>query len=74
MPLPDHVLIVLVKIKLALPHQDIGYRFNVKAAKLSHIWRTFVPAIAKCLKNFIACPDWGAVRRTLPKCFEKEVS
>ena len=26
---PDHVLIVLMKIKLALLHQDIGYRFNV---------------------------------------------
>ena len=51
---PDHVPIVLMKIKLALLHQDIGYRFNVKAAKLSHIWRTFVPVIAKCLKNFIA--------------------
>ena len=70
--LPDHVLIVLMKIKLVLLHQDIGYRFNVKAATISQIWRTFVPVIAKCLKNFIAWPDLGAVRRTLPKCFEKK--
>ena len=69
--LPDYVLIVLMTIKLALLHKDIGYRFNVKAAKISQIWRTFVPVIAKCLKNFIAWPDRGAVRRTLPKCFEK---
>ena len=55
--LPDHALIVLIKIKLALLHKDIGYRFNVKAAKISQIWRTFVPVIAKCLKNFIAWPD-----------------
>ena len=32
--LPDHVLIVLMKIKLALLHKDIGNRFNVKAAKI----------------------------------------
>ena len=70
--LPDHVLIVLMKIKLVLLHQDIGYRFNVKAATISQIWRTFVPVIAKCLKNFIAWPDRGAVRRTLPKYFEKK--
>ena len=43
--LPDHVLIVLMKIKLALLHQDIGYRFNVKAAKISQIWGTFIPAL-----------------------------
>ena len=70
--LPDHVLIVLMKIKLALLHQDIGYRFNVKAGKISQIWRTFVPVIAKCLKNFIAWPDRGAVRKTLIKRFEKK--
>ena len=52
--LPGHVLIVLMKIRLALLHQDIGYRFNVKAAKISQIWRTLVPVIVKCLKNFIA--------------------
>ena len=32
--LPDHVLIVLMKIKLVLLHKDIGNRFNVKAAKI----------------------------------------
>ena len=71
LPLPDHVLIVLIQIKLALLHQDIGDRFNMKAAKISQIWRTFVPVNAKCFKNFIAWPDRGVVRRTLPKCFEK---
>ena len=28
--------------------------------------------IGKCLKNFIVWLDRGAVRRTLPKCFEKK--
>ena len=32
----------------------------------------FFSCFAKCLKNFIAWSDWGAVRRTLPKCFEKK--
>ena len=45
--LPDHVLIVLMKIKLALLHQDIGDRFNGKTAKISQIWRAFFPVIAK---------------------------
>ena len=40
--LPDHVFIVLMKIKLALLHQDIGCRFSVKAAKVSQIWRTLL--------------------------------
>ena len=39
---PDHVPIVLMKIKLALLHQDIGYRFSVKAAKISQVWRTLL--------------------------------
>ena len=68
----DHVLIVLMKIKLALLHQDIEDRLNVKAAKSSQIWRTFVPIITKCLKNFIVRPDQRVVKRTLPKCFGKK--
>ena len=70
--LPGHVLIVLMKIKLALLHQDIEDRLNVKAAKGSRIWRTFVPIITKCLKNFIVRPDQGVVKRTFRKCFGKK--
>ena len=51
--LPYHVLVVLMKIKLALLRQDIDDRFNVNAAKISQIWRNFYPVIAKCLKNFL---------------------
>ena len=35
--LSNDVHIVLMKIKLALFHQDFGYRFNVKTAKISQI-------------------------------------
>ena len=45
---------------------------NVEVEKISQIWRTFVPVNPKCLKNFIAWPEQGAVRRTLPKYFEKK--
>ena len=68
----DHVLIVLMKIMLALLLQDIAYRFYVKAATISQMWRTFVPFISKCLKNFIVWSDWGPARRTLPKYLEKK--
>ena len=34
---PYHVLVVLMKIKLALLRQDIDDRFNVNAAKISQI-------------------------------------
>ena len=61
-----------MKMKLALLHQDLGDRFIVKAAKISQIWRTFVPVIAKRLKNFVAWPERRAVRRTFPKCLEKK--
>ena len=52
--LPDDELIVLMNIKLALPHQDIGNRFSVKVTKISQIWRSVFPVIVKCFKNLIA--------------------
>ena len=45
----------------------------MKTAKILQIWRSFVPAIARCLKTSIAWPDFGAVRWTLRKCFEKKI-
>ena len=42
-----------------------------EAVKISQIWKTFVPVIAKYLNNFTAWTDRGAVRRTLPKFLER---
>lgn len=51
----DHVLIVMMKIKSALTHQDNGDGFNVKAAEISQIWIIFVPVIVIYLNEELHC-------------------
>ena len=66
--LPYHVLVVLMKIKLALLCQDIDDRFNVNAANM----KKFLSCYCQMFEEFLAWPDRGTVTWTLPKCFEKK--
>ncbi|XP_057298744.1 uncharacterized protein LOC130629521 [Hydractinia symbiolongicarpus] len=55
----DHVLVVLMKLKLALLIRDIAYRFKVQ----------LLPLLAKSLLFTLIWPEKQALRKKLPKCF-----
>ena len=69
--LKDHLLIVLIKLKLGLMNTDIAYRFNIRPQRLSAIYRTWLPIVANKLSCFIIWPERQALRKFLPSCFRK---
>ena len=63
--LEDHLLIVLMKLKLELFNRDISIRFVIKTQLTSKIYRYYLPLLAKELAFLIVWPE----RDTSPPCF-----
>nr|XP_033935167.1 uncharacterized protein LOC117443306 isoform X2 [Pseudochaenichthys georgianus] len=67
----DHLLIVLMKLRLGLCNTDLAYRFQVSKTTLSNILRSWVPAMALVLKPLIKWPSKGAVLKHMPQIFKR---
>ena len=70
-PYEDHLLVVLVKLKLGLFNRDIGYRLNLKDSIISKIIRNWLPALSNVMSKFIRWPSKASLRYNLPKSFRK---
>ena len=71
-PLEDHLLMVLMKIRLGLTNADLSYRFKVPTSTVSSIYRSWIPAMAKTLKPLIKWPNKEAILKHMPKCFKRK--
>ena len=49
--LEDHMLVVLVKLKLGLLNKDLAVRFDISTSRMSKIFRSLVPLIAAHMTN-----------------------
>lgn len=67
----DHLLIILMKLRLGLCNSDLAYRFQVSKTTISNILRSWVPAMALVLKPLIKWPSKGAVLKNMPKIFKR---
>ena len=55
--LEDHLLIVLMKLKLEFFNKDISIRFVIKTQLTSKIYRYYLPLLAKELAFLIVWPE-----------------
>ncbi|KAG5268330.1 hypothetical protein AALO_G00211380 [Alosa alosa] len=67
----DHLLIILMKLRLGLCNTDLAYRFPVSKTTISNILRSWVPAMAFILKPLIKWPSKGAILKNMPKIFKR---
>ena len=65
----DQFLLVLMKLKLAVPSKDLGYRFSISPTRVSQIFHESINIMSRELK-LIKWPDRELIRKTLPDCFK----
>ena len=66
----DHLLVILMKLRLGLSNTDLAYRFKVSKTTISNILRSWVPVMAVVLKPLIKWPSKEAVLKNMPKIFK----
>ena len=69
--LEDHVLVVLMKLKLGLLNKNLAVRFDISTSRMSKIFRSSVTLIAAHMTNLIVWPDHGTIRRHFLRSFKK---
>ncbi len=68
----DQLLLFFMKLRLALPHQDLAYRFGIHMTKVTRVFHCLLDITSRELNRLIHWPDRGIIRRTLPECFKKQ--
>ena len=66
----EHLLLVLMKLKLGLLHTDLAFRFGLELCDVSRIYSKWVKALSRAMKFLIIWPDRQASRKNFPRCFK----
>lgn len=66
----DVLLLILMKLRLNLKMQDLGYRFGISVSRVSQIIQAGLPQIAEKLLFLVRWPDREEIIRTLPNVFK----
>lgn len=65
---------ILLKLRLNLTNQDIGYRFGISKSHVSKLFNAGLPSIARAVRFLVRWPSKANIRRTLPKVFKPRYS
>lgn len=68
--LPEQFLVVLMKLRLGLTHQDLAFRFRVSCGTVSNIFHEWLNVMAKELQCLVRWPSRKEIRRNLPTLFK----
>ncbi|XP_065651045.1 uncharacterized protein LOC136079247 [Hydra vulgaris] len=71
-PMEDHLLLILMKIKLGFLNKDLSFRFGFSESTVTRIYRTWLLIIAENVKSLIVWPEKHVLRRNLPTSFRKK--
>lgn len=66
----DHLLIVLMKLRLGIFNKDIAFRFDCNKSVITKIIHLWLPALANALEYLIIWPGKSALMENLPKSFK----
>ena len=63
-------MIVLLKLRLDVPSQDLAYRFGISAATISRIFSSCISVMDTRLSPLIYWPERAEIWSTMPECFQ----
>ena len=66
-PMFDELLLVLMKLRLGVPNDDLGYRFNITSAAVSSIFQKWIHLMSVELRCLIRWPDATHFIKTCPR-------
>ncbi|XP_065911107.1 uncharacterized protein [Dysidea avara] len=66
----DNLLLVLTKLRTAVPNKELSYRFGISTGRVSQIFHEWIDIMARELRQLIVWPDRQMIRKTLPSCFK----
>ena len=61
---------VLIKLRLNVPNQDLAYRFEVSLSTVSRVFKAWMEVLDVHLSPIISWPEWEELWRTMPRCFQ----
>ena len=64
------VVMVLMKLRLNMPFQDLAYRFRPHVSSVSRIFTTWMVIMDARLSPLISWPDRESLWLTMPQCFQ----
>ena len=67
----DELLMVLVKLRLGVPNEDLGFRFHELSPWLSVVFHKWITLMSVELKCLVRWPDTIALHEHLPSTFRK---
>ena len=68
----DQFLLVLMKLRLAVPNQDLGYRFGISTSRVSQLFHEWIDVMAREFGQLIRWPHRENIRKNLPDCFKPD--
>ncbi|XP_055012317.1 uncharacterized protein LOC129409755 isoform X2 [Boleophthalmus pectinirostris] len=66
----DHLLIVLMKLKMGLCDDDLGYRFRMSGEIITAICQTWIPTLAVLLSPLIEWQSDDVIHKSKPDIFK----
>ena len=62
-------IMVVMKLRLNVPHQDIAYWFGVSGFVVSRVFNSLIEVMDICSSPLIVWPEHKELQKTIPKCF-----
>ena len=68
----DHILLVFMKLRLGLLHQDVVNIFGLELTIVSNVYRLWLPILSKYVRTLIGWSDRNSIRKHMPVCFKRK--